>query len=256
MRKILVMGLPGAGKTTLASALAKRLNAVHFNADAVRANISRDLAFTEADRVEHARRTGWLCDRVTATGTCAVADLICPTPAARQAFSADAPAFIIWIARAANNQYPDTNALFVPPENADIIVTDGPPEYWAEKIAAMLQPEFDPQKPTALFIGRYQPFHGGHHAIIAEGIKRIGQACIAVRNTHGLNAENPFSFENVKARAENSLQIFRGRFVIIPMPNIAAVFYGRNVGYIIERLEVDEKIQTISATQQRTLIRA
>ena len=45
MRKILIMGLPGAGKTTLATALAPLLNAVVFNADAVRANLSRDLGF-------------------------------------------------------------------------------------------------------------------------------------------------------------------------------------------------------------------
>ena len=58
MRKILIMGLPGAGKTTLANALAPLLNAVVFNADAVRANLSRDLGFSHADRVEHARRMG------------------------------------------------------------------------------------------------------------------------------------------------------------------------------------------------------
>jgi adenylylsulfate kinase-like enzyme len=54
--KILIMGLPGAGKTSLAKALAPLLNAVVFNADAVRANLSRDLGFSHQDRVEHARR--------------------------------------------------------------------------------------------------------------------------------------------------------------------------------------------------------
>ena len=67
-RKILIMGLPGAGKTTLATALAPLLNAVVFNADAVRANISRDLGFSHDDRVEHARRMGWMCDRVVEAG--------------------------------------------------------------------------------------------------------------------------------------------------------------------------------------------
>jgi hypothetical protein len=56
MRKILIMGLPGAGKTTLAQALAPLLNAVTFNADGVRANLSRDLGFSHEDRIEHARR--------------------------------------------------------------------------------------------------------------------------------------------------------------------------------------------------------
>ncbi len=73
-RKILIMGLPGAGKTTLANALAPPLNAVVFNADAVRANLSRDLGFSHEDRVEHARRMGWMCDRVVEAGGTVIAD--------------------------------------------------------------------------------------------------------------------------------------------------------------------------------------
>ena len=57
-RKILIMGLPGAGKTTLSKFLAPRLNAVHFNADEVRANLNKDLGFAEADRIERTRRMG------------------------------------------------------------------------------------------------------------------------------------------------------------------------------------------------------
>src|SRR5262245_25831472 len=86
MRKILVMGLPGAGKTTLATALAPLLNAVVFNADAVRANISRDLGFDHADRIEHARRMGWICDRVAEAGGTVIADFVCPTEETRAAF--------------------------------------------------------------------------------------------------------------------------------------------------------------------------
>ena len=59
-RKILVMGLPGSGKTTLSTALAPLLNAVVFNADAIRANLSKDLGFSHEDRIEHARRMGWM----------------------------------------------------------------------------------------------------------------------------------------------------------------------------------------------------
>jgi adenylylsulfate kinase-like enzyme len=86
MRKILIMGLPGAGKTTLATVLAPLLNAVVFNADAVRANLSRDLGFTHKDRVEHARRMGWICDRIAEAGGTVIADFICPTDETRAAF--------------------------------------------------------------------------------------------------------------------------------------------------------------------------
>jgi len=78
-KKILIMGLPGAGKTTLSKVLAPRLNAVHFNADEVRANINKDLGFADADRLEHARLMCWLCDRVVEVGGYAIADFICPT---------------------------------------------------------------------------------------------------------------------------------------------------------------------------------
>src|SRR5260370_35393489 len=90
-RKILIMGLPGSGKTTLAAALAPLLNAVVFNADAVRANLSRDLGFTHSDRVEHARRMGWMCDRVAAAGGTVIADFICPTEETRSAFGEPFP---------------------------------------------------------------------------------------------------------------------------------------------------------------------
>ena len=140
-RKILVMGLPGAGKTTLAEVLARRLNAVHFNADQVRENLNRDLGFSPADRVEQARRMGWLCDRVTVTGAFAVADFVCPTPETRAAFTAGGPAFVVWMDRIARGRFDDTNRLFTPPDPHDLRVpAQGTPDYWAERVAAMLLP--------------------------------------------------------------------------------------------------------------------
>src|SRR5437868_14848994 len=119
-RKILIMGLPGAGKTTLSQALAPLLNAVVFNADAVRTNISRDLGFSHQDRVEHARRMGWMCDRVIEAGGTVIADFICPTAETRVAFG---DAFIIWMDRIEASKFEDTNRMFVPPERFDLRVT-------------------------------------------------------------------------------------------------------------------------------------
>ncbi len=114
-----------------------------------------------------------------------------------------------------------------------------------------LRPVFDPKKPTALFLGRYQPFHDGHKALIVEGIKRVGQACIAVRNTQGTDEKNPFEFEYVRARIEHGLRQYEGRFVVMPLPNITSIFYGRDVGYTIERIDLEAAIQDISATDVR-----
>src|SRR5262249_11448209 len=65
--------------------------------------------------------------------------------------------------------FEDTNRMFVAPEQFDLRVTaEGTPEYWAEQVMTHLRPVFDPKKPTALFVGRYQPFHDGHKGLIVE----------------------------------------------------------------------------------------
>jgi adenylate kinase family enzyme len=136
--KILIMGLPGAGKTTLTKVLAPLLKAVVFNADEVRGNISRDLSFSHEDRVEHARRMSWLCDRVVEAGGTVIADFICPTPETRAAFG---EAFVIWVDRIKEGRFADTNKLFVAPAHYDMRVTaEGTPDYWAERIVARLRP--------------------------------------------------------------------------------------------------------------------
>ena len=250
-RKILVMGLPGSGKTTFTRALAPMLNAVVFNNDAVRANINRDLGFSMEDRVEQARRMGWLCDRVVESGGIAIADFICPTPATREAFGA---AFTIFVDRIAAGRFDDTNRMFVPPERFDIRVdAEGTPQAWAEKVFRLLRPAFDPKRPTALFVGRFQPFHAGHQRLIEEGFARVGQVCIAVRDTHGIDPKNPLPFFAVKQRIEAGLSDYAGRFVVVSIPNITKVFYGRDVGYDVERIILDETVEAISATRLRSL---
>jgi hypothetical protein len=253
MRKILVMGLPGAGKTTLSKNLARRLNAVHFNADEVRTEVNKDLGFSLPDRIEHARRLGWLCDQVVRTGTYVIADFICPTPETRAAFG---PAFVVWLDRVQRSRYADTDQIFVAPSPVNVRVTvEGDPEFWVEKIVHQLRPAFDPKKATALFVGRWQPFHDGHRALIEEGLRRIGQVCIAVRDTQGTDVRNPLSFEQVKQRIQDALYVHNGRFIIVPVPNITHVFYGRDVGYVVERLTLADTIESISATDLRRRLR-
>src|ERR1043166_5245572 len=202
--------------------------------------------------MEHARRMGWLCDQVVKTAGFAIADFVCPTPATRAAFLEGGDAFIVWVNRVDRGRFEDTNRLFVLPWRVDIEVPPkGTPEYWAEQIIRKVCPIFDAKKPTALLIGRYQPFHDGHKALVTEALRRTGQVCIAVRDTSGTDENNPFPFEYVKASIERGLREFEGRFAVIQLPNITNVFYGRDVGYRLERIELDSSTESISATKLR-----
>jgi adenylylsulfate kinase len=146
-KKILVMGLPGAGKTTLSRVLAPLLGAVWFNADEIRANINKDLGFSADDRIEQARRMGWLCDQVVRAGLPAMADFVCPTPETRAAFGS---AFVIWVDRIDEGRFADTNRLFVAPRDYDVrVLRDGSPDLWAERIKRELS-GFAPPDRSAL----------------------------------------------------------------------------------------------------------
>lgn len=128
--KILIMGLPGSGKTTLAKELARLINAVHWNADDVRQNINKDLGFSMEDRIEQARRMGWLCDNVNKAGHHAIADFVCPTEETRAAFG---ECVLIWMDTIKEGRFEDTNKLFVPPTTYTSKISD----YNARDYAAM-----------------------------------------------------------------------------------------------------------------------
>jgi energy-coupling factor transporter ATP-binding protein EcfA2 len=139
-RKILICGLPGSGKTTLARALAPLLSAVVFDGDDVR-GMDADWDFSEAGRIKQASRMRWLCERVTDSGGTAIASFVCPTPFTRNLFDAD---YTIFCDRVVSCAYPDTNAMWVPPANADYTVTpDRPAQRHAHDIYYKLRPNYD-----------------------------------------------------------------------------------------------------------------
>ena len=143
--------------------------------------------------------------------------------------------------------------MFEQPEKYDVKLEGGTPEEWVEEVVNKLNETeaWDNQAPTALLIGRYQPFHIGHKTLVAESIKRSGQCCIALRDVGGIDDSNPYDFEKVKKEIEDACKEFGNKIKVVELPNITDVFYGRGVGYNIEQLELSKELQEVSATKIR-----
>ena len=125
------MGLPGSGKTTLASKLVPLLNAKWLNNDKVRREAD-DWDFSEEGRTRQAKRMADLAKKMKDEGDYVIADFICPTPEARNLFPAD---YIVWVDTIEKGRFDDTNQMFVKPEKYDCHVTTQDAKTWAPKIA-------------------------------------------------------------------------------------------------------------------------
>ena len=134
MKIILIMGLPGSGKTTLADELAKIIEAKRLNADEIR-KAANDWDFSKEGRVRQAKRMADLAKKIKSEGYYVVADFICPTPEARSLFPAD---FIVWVDTIKKGRFEDTNQMFVKPDKYDCHVTTQDAKVWASKIAKEL----------------------------------------------------------------------------------------------------------------------
>ena len=135
MKIILIMGLPGSGKTTLANELAPLLNAKRLNADEVRKE-ANDWDFSEEGRTRQAKRMANFAQKIKEEGNYVVADFICPTPEARSIFSAN---FVVWVDTIKEGRFDDTNKMFVNPEKFDCKVTTQDAKHWAPKIVEKIK---------------------------------------------------------------------------------------------------------------------
>jgi len=130
MKIILIMGLPGSGKTTLADELASMIEVKRLNADEVRKE-ANDWDFSEAGRTRQAKRMANLAKKLKDEGNYVIADFICPTVEARKLFPAD---YIVWVNTIKEGRFEDTNRMFVKPEKFDYQVTTQNAKHWAAVI--------------------------------------------------------------------------------------------------------------------------
>jgi energy-coupling factor transporter ATP-binding protein EcfA2 len=254
--RILIMGLPGAGKTTLAKEL-KNLMELDFrtvewlNADEVR-KTANDWDFSETGRIRQSQRMADLAK--ASTSDFVIADFVAPLLVMRHIFKAD---WVIWVDTIDRGRYEDTNRAFVEPDVYDFRIPEQDAVKWAAFVWDHIKtdrrrPVFNWRKPTTLLLGRYQPWHAGHRALFERAFEKTGQVIIQIRDCQGWNDSNPFDFEKVRGFIKRDLDpIYQGQYEIQLVPNIVNVTYGRDVGYKIEQEVFDDATHSISATDIR-----
>lgn len=126
---------------------------------------------------------------------------------------------------------------------------------------------FDWQKPTTQMLGRWQPWHDGHTELFKRALAETGQVCIMIRDVGGIvgadagagrtvtQDDNPFDFEQVYMNIEQGLAqhdfIYGREYIIMKVPNIVDISYGRGVGYTLTQHDLGATIHSISATKIR-----
>ena len=134
--KILVMGLPGSGKSTFARKLVEDLNelgkpAEWFNADVIREAVN-DWDFSEQGRLRQAERMKRFAEGATTMGKIAVCDFVCPTHNLRKIFGADV---VVWLDTISTSRYEDTNKLFEEPTHYDYRIKEKNSFPWTKVLA-------------------------------------------------------------------------------------------------------------------------
>ena len=123
---------------------------------------------------------------------------------------------------------------------------------------------FDWKKPTVQMLGRWQPWHDGHQALLQGRVAKKGQVAIQVRDVQGASGgdgqdDNPFDWDEVCKNIEAGLSkdgFKRGQeYEIMLVPNIVNITYGRGVGYSFEEEVFDSSVTDISATKIRQKLR-
>jgi hypothetical protein len=116
---------------------------------------------------------------------------------------------------------------------------------------------FSLSKPTVQMLGRWQPWHDGHTELFKRAIKETGQVAIMVRNI--LDKDNPFEFHQISSDIQWALKQIGYEhhidYIIMQVPNIVDISYGRGVGYTFTEHDLGKEIHNISATKIRAEMR-
>lgn len=114
MKKILIMGLPGSGKTTFAQELRRQLqnkkkSVVWYNADIIR-KLDNNWDFSHEGRIKQAKKMKHLADTVMTDYV--ICDFVAPLKEMRDIFEAD---YVVWMDTISEGRFEDTNKIFEVP---------------------------------------------------------------------------------------------------------------------------------------------
>ena len=111
-------------------------------------------------------------------------------------------------------------------------------------------------KQYSMFVGRFQPFHGGHKWIVDEILNDGKNVLICVRDIEP-DDKNPFTsqqvYENISLELEELIVDKRVKVMVIP--DIESINFGRGVGYDIIEHVPPQEVGDISATKIREQMR-
>lgn len=217
--KVLIYGLSGAGKTTLAKYLIELLGdrAEHINADAVREEVN-DWDFSVEGRERQLQRMRILTEQAHEKGKIAIADFICPFEKYRELFEADYEIFVDTVKEC---EYEDTNKLFERPVSMpDYVVSEHRDDYDAREIVwELLDNEFDTRAPTAQMLGIFQPWNDDDQKHFEGLIEEVGQVAIMVRDIEQTE-EYSHHVLDVCQQLRLTLAEYAGKVRIFAAPNI------------------------------------
>lgn len=103
---------------------------------------------------------------------------------------------------------------------------------------------------SSLFVGRFQPFHAGHKALIETVLKKGKPVVIAIRDTE-ISHKNPYTVYERWTKIQEALKKYGSLVKIVIIPDIDEICYGRDVGYAIRNISLDKRIEKISGTKER-----
>jgi len=255
-------GLPCSGKTTIAKELAKHLYAEILDGDEIRA-ISNNNDFSRTGRAKHMKSVAAMAVILSKHVNVIVA-LVSPLREIRDHIKGMYPNLLeIYVKCSLETcKKRDVKGMYAKAERDEIHNFTGVQDEYEVPLDAQLVVDtekqsisecvnqihsLDENRPKSILIGRWQPLPEGHKWLVDEVRKKGHEVIIGIRHTP-INKMNPHS---VQERIEMIKKAFGDTVDYLVLPDIAGVYYGRNVGYEVKEMKPPTNIAKISATKIR-----